>query len=236
MPKIINPLNDDASHILVVDDDSRIRDLLSRYLREHGYRVTTAEHVADARSKIASFAFDLIVLDIMMPGENGLDFAKSLRINSVIPILMLTARSDIDDRVRGLELGVDDYLGKPFEPKELLLRIGSILRRAVPAQLDGIIEAVRFGPFIFHIAKGELRQNEEIVRLTDRERDILRILALAPDGIVPREALSENSIGTNERTVDVQMNRLRRKLEDNPADPQYLQTVRGIGYKLAIDG
>ncbi len=236
MSKNVKPIADDALHILVVDDDSRIRDLLSRYLREHGYRVSTAEHAADARSKLSSFAFDLIVLDIMMPGENGLDFAKSLRLNSVIPILMLTARSDIDDRVKGLELGVDDYLGKPFEPKELLLRIGSILRRAVPAQLEAVMEAVRFGPFSFHIAKGELKHNDELVRLTDRERDILRILAQAPEGIVPREALSENSTGVNERTVDVQVNRLRRKLEDNPADPHYLQTVRGIGYRLAIDG
>ena len=236
MSKNVKSIADDALHILVVDDDSRIRDLLSRYLREHGYRVSTAEHAADARSKLSSFAFDLIVLDIMMPGENGFDFAKSLRLSSIIPILMLTARSDINDRVKGLELGVDDYLGKPFEPKELLLRIGSILRRAVPAQLEAVMEAVRFGPFSFHIAKGELRHNDELVRLTDRERDILRILAQAPEGIVPREALSENSIGVNERTVDVQVNRLRRKLEDNPADPHYLQTVRGIGYKLAIDG
>ena len=236
MSKNVKPIADDALHILVVDDDSRIRDLLSRYLREHGYRVSTAEHAADARSKLSSFAFDLIVLDIMMPGENGFDFAKSLRLSSIIPILMLTARSDINDRVKGLELGVDDYLGKPFEPKELLLRIGSILRRAVPAQLEAVMEAVRFGPFSFHIAKGELRHNDELVRLTDRERDILRILAQAPEGIVPREALSENSIGVNERTVDVQVNRLRRKLEDNPADPHYLQTVRGVGYRLAIDG
>ena len=236
MSKNVKSIADDALHILVVDDDSRIRDLLSRYLREHGYRVSTAEHAADARSKLSSFAFDLIVLDIMMPGENGFDFAKSLRLSSIIPILMLTARSDINDRVKGLELGVDDYLGKPFEPKELLLRIGSILRRAVPAQLEAVMEAVRFGPFSFHIAKGELRHNDELVRLTDRERDILRILAQAPEGIVPREALSENSIGVNERTVDVQVNRLRRKLEDNPADPHYLQTVRGVGYRLAIDG
>ncbi len=236
MPKTVKPLADDAFHILVVDDDSRIRDLLSRYLREHGYRVSTAEHVADARSKLNSFSFDLIVLDIMMPGENGLDFAKSLRLDSVVPIFMLTARSDIDDRVKGLELGVDDYLGKPFEPKELLLRIGSILRRASTIPPDTAIAIINFGPFNFNMVKGELRHHDKIMRLTDRERDILRILAQAPEGIVPREALSENSIGLNERTVDVQINRLRRKLEDNPADPQYLQTVRGIGYKLAING
>ncbi len=236
MPKPSKPLSDDASHILVVDDDSRIRDLLSRYLRDNGYRVSTAEHASDARAKLELLSFDLIVLDVMMPGESGFEFAQNLRATSKVPILMLTAKSDVEDRLKGLELGVDDYLGKPFEPKELLLRIGSILRRTVPAQLDTAKEAVKFGAFTFHMAKGELRQNEELVRLSDRERDILRILAQAPEGIVPRDALAENSFGTNERTVDVQINRLRRKLEDNPADPQYLQTVRGIGYRLAIDG
>jgi two-component system, OmpR family, phosphate regulon response regulator OmpR len=236
MPKLSKPLSDNAAHILVVDDDSRIRDLLSRYLRENGYRVSTAEHASDARAKLELLSFDLIVLDVMMPGENGFEFAKCLRVSSKVPILMLTAKSDVEDRLKGLELGVDDYLGKPFEPKELLLRIGSILRRSVPAQIEAAQEFVRFGAFTFHIAKGELRQNDAIVRLSDRERDILRILAQAPEGIVPRDALFENSIGTNERTVDVQINRLRRKLEGNPADPQYLQTVRGVGYRLAIDG
>jgi two-component system, OmpR family, phosphate regulon response regulator OmpR len=236
MPKSIKPISDDASHILVVDDDSRIRDLLSRYLRENGYRVSTAEHAADAHAKLDLLAFDLIVLDVMMPGESGFEFAQHLRLRSKVPILMLTAKSDIEDRLKGLELGVDDYLGKPFEPKELLLRIGSILRRAIPAQIEAAQEFVRFGAFTFHMAKGDLRRNDEQIRLSDRERDILRILAQSPDGIVPRDALFENSVGANERTVDVQINRLRRKLEDNPADPQFLQTVRGVGYRLAIDG
>ncbi len=234
MAKAIVHLPDDAAHILVVDDDTRIRDLLSRFLREHGYRVSTAEHTMDAKSKLASFAFDLLVLDVMMPGQNGFDFIQSLRKSSDVPVLMLTARSEIGDRLKGLELGADDYLGKPFEPKELLLRIGSILRRSVPAPIEPVLEIVRFGPFSFAPAKGELRSGEDIVHLTEREREILRVLSLAPDGIVPREALSESSPGANERTVDVQINRLRRKLEVDSSDPQFLQTVRGIGYRLAI--
>ena len=229
-------LADDAAHVLIVDDDTRIRELLSRFLRENGYRVTTAEHAADARSKLSSFAFDLLVLDVMMPGETGFDLIKSLRQASEVPVLMLTARSEIGDRLRGLELGADDYLGKPFDPKELLLRIGSILRRSVPPPVQAALEAVRFGPFTFALGKGELRSNGEVVRLTEREREILRILSSAPEGTVPREALAESGSGSNERTVDVQINRLRRKLEHDPSDPQFLQTVRGVGYRLALGG
>lgn len=236
MPKPITVLADDAAHVLIVDDDTRIRELLSRFLRENGYRVTVAEHAADARNKLANFAFDLLVLDVMMPGENGFDLIKALRTDSDVPVLMLTARSDISDRLKGLELGADDYLGKPFDPKELLLRIGNILRRAVPASATPPLEAVKFGPFTFSLGKGELRSGAEAIRLTERERDILRVLAVAPEGIVPREALAESGSGANERTVDVQINRLRRKLEADPSDPQYLQTVRGVGYRLAING
>ena len=229
-------LADDASHILVVDDDTRIRELLSRFLRDNGYRVTTSESAAEARSKLASFAFDLIVLDVMMPGENGFDLIRALREDSDVPVLMLTARSDINDRLRGLELGADDYLGKPFDPKELLLRIGSILRRSVAPSSVPALESVKFGPFTFTLGKGELKSGSEPVRLTEREREILRVLAVAPEGIVQREALAESGNGANERTVDVQINRLRRKIEADPSDPQYLQTVRGIGYRLAISG
>lgn len=234
MSKTVAAIADDAAHVLIVDDDTRIRDLLSRFLREHGYRVTTAETAADARAKLTSLAFDLLVLDVMMPGESGFDLIKSLRANSDVPVLMLTARSEVGDRLRGLELGADDYLGKPFDPKELLLRIGSILRRAVPPPAQLALEAVRFGPFTFAIGKGELRSGGEVIRLTEREREILRILSAAPDGTVPRDALAESGSGANERTVDVQINRLRRKLEADPSDPQFLQTVRGIGYRLAI--
>jgi two-component system phosphate regulon response regulator OmpR len=230
-----NPLSDDAPHILVVDDDRRLRALLSSFLGRNGYRVTAAASAAEARAYLESLEFELIVLDVMMPGESGLSLAASLRETSDIPILMLTARSDAVDRVRGLEAGVDDYLGKPYEPKELLLRIASILRRAraAPVRPDG--SALRFGPFIFFMERGELRHGEEIVRLTEREREILRLLGASPGASVSREALSGPGANAQERTIDVQVNRLRRKIERDPTNPLYLQTARGSGYKLVVD-
>jgi two-component system phosphate regulon response regulator OmpR len=227
---------DDAAHLLVVDDDRRLRKLLARFLSENGYRVTAAESASDARVKLKSFAFDLIILDWMMPGESGVDLARSLRGVSDVPILMLTARTDADDRVAGLEAGVDDYLGKPFETRELLLRVASILRRAQP-KTPPVAEAtsVRFGPFVYQLDRGELRQGEEIVRLTEREREMLTLLARAQGESVPREALAGAGGGSNERAVDVQVNRLRRKIERDPANPQHLQTARGSGYRLLIE-
>ncbi len=225
---------DDAAHLLLVDDDRRIRALLSRYLAARGYRVSAAVDSADARRLMASLAFDLIVLDVMMPGENGIDFARSVRQSSNIPILMLTARSETGDRVRGLEAGADDYLAKPFEPMELALRIASILRRAAPPTLEATPEpSVRFADFIFDIERGDLQNDGQSVRLTDRERNMLQVLARAMGEPVSREALASD--GANERTIDVQINRLRRKIERDPANPQYLQTARGAGYRLAVD-
>ncbi|MGQ3673021.1 response regulator [Xanthobacter sp. TB0136] len=229
-------LPDEAPHLLVVDDDNRIRSLLSRLLIENGYRVTTAASAAEARGRLEGLTFDLLVLDVMMPGESGLDLARSLRQTSSVPILMLTARSDTEDRISGLEAGVDDYVAKPFEPRELLLRIGSILKRALPPPQKAI-ESVRFGEFTFHLERGELTRDGEMVRLTERERDMLRTLAEEPGETVPRLALAGGSGGggiTSERAVDVQVNRLRRKLEKDPANPVYLQTVRGIGYRLVV--
>ena len=234
MARISIPIADDAPHVLVVDDDSRIRSLLSRFLQSNGYRVTTAAHAGEAREHLRGLAFDLLVLDVMMPGENGFDLAKSLRVTSAVPILMLTARVDLDDRLKGLEIGADDYLGKPFDPRELLLRINGILRRvtaAPPVVAPTGPEAVRFGPFQFHLARGELRQGEDSVRITNRERD----LAQALGGTVPRDMLADSDSAANERTIDVQINRLRRKIEVDAANPAYLQTVRGIGYRLAVD-
>jgi len=228
------PLADDAPHLLVVDDDRRIRDLLSRFLSTEGYRVTTADTAADARAKLRSLSFDLLVLDVMMPGENGFDFAKALRAESSVPILMLTARDAAESRIRGLEMGADDYLSKPFEPRELSLRIGNILKRTQPSAPPAPAEQVGFGPFVFHIGRGELRQGEDTIRLTDREREMLRILAATPGETVSRMALAGNGGSVNERAVDVQVNRLRRKIERNPADPRFVQTVRGIGYRLVI--
>ena len=224
---------DDAPHLLVVDDDRRIRDLLSRFLASEGYRVTTAETALDARAKLKGLSFDLLVLDVMMPGETGFDLAKAIRGDSNVPILMLTARDAAESRIRGLEIGADDYLSKPFEPRELSLRIANILKRAQPAA-PSPAESVRFGPFVYHLARGEVRKGEVIIRLTDREREMLRILAHSPGETVPRLSLAGNGGSVSERAVDVQVNRLRRKIEHNPANPLFVQTVRGIGYRLVI--
>ena len=228
---------DNAAHLLLVDDDRRIRALMSRYLTARGYRVTTAENAADARNRLRSLSFDLIILDVMMPGESGVDFAVSIRKESQIPILMLTALSEARDRVRGLEVGADDYLAKPFEPKELSLRIASILRRAAPpSALAGAAQAfLRFGDFIFEVERGELRQGPEVVRLTERERFMLQLLGRTPGEPVSREALAGDGGLVNERTIDVQINRLRRKIETDSANPAFLQTARGAGYRLVVE-
>jgi len=229
------PPRDDAPHVLVVDDDRRLRALLSSFLRKYGYRVTAAASAAEARAFLHGLAFEIIVLDVMMPGENGLDLAASLRQRSQIPILMLTARSDAVDRVRGLEVGVDDYLGKPYEPRELLLRIASILRRTRSGAVAPEEVVLRFGPFQFYSERGELRHGDELIRLTEREREILRLLGASPGASVSREALTSPGASAQERTIDVQINRLRRKIERDPTNPLYLQTARGSGYKLVVD-
>jgi two-component system phosphate regulon response regulator OmpR len=227
------PLADDAPHLLVVDDDRAIRDLLSRFLNREGYRVTTADTAADARAKLEGLRFDLLILDVMMPGETGFDLARSIRTTSGVPILMLTARAEKESRIAGLELGADDYVAKPFEPRELSLRIANILKRASPPPAPAP-ESVRFGPFVFHIGRGELRRGEEAIHLTDRERDMLRMLAAAPGETVTRLALAGGGCSPGERAVDVQVNRLRRKIEVDPANPLLVQTVRGIGYRLVV--
>jgi len=230
MARALSAPSDAAPHLLVVDDDRRIRDLLLRFLLAEGYRVTTAETAAEARAKLGGLSFDLLILDVMMPGETGFELARAIRVSSGVPILMLTARDEAENRIKGLELGADDYLAKPFEPRELLLRIANILKRQLPAGPP--IESVRFGDFVFHIGRGELRRGEEIVHLTDREREMLGALAARPGETVPRLALAGNGHGVNERAVDVQVNRLRRKIERDPANPLLVQTVRGIGYRL----
>ena len=224
-------LADDAPHLLVVDDDRRIRDLLSRFLLAEGYRVTTANTAADARAKLAGLRFDLLILDVMMPGESGFELTRSLRATSSVPILMLTVRGEAESRIQGLESGADDYVGKPFEPRELSLRVASILKRARPAATPAV-ESVRFGDFVFHVARGELKRGDEVIHLTDRERDMLRLLAATPGETVTRLALAGNGGTIGERAVDVQINRLRRKIEHDPANPLFVQTVRGIGYRL----
>jgi two-component system phosphate regulon response regulator OmpR len=223
---------DDAPHLLLVDDDRRIRDLLSRFLAGEGFRVTTAKDARDARAKLLGLHFDLLILDVMMPGETGFDLARAIRIESSVPIVMLTARHEAESRIEGLQIGADDYVAKPFEPRELLLRIGNILKRAMPALPTAKLESISFGPYVYHLERGELRQGDEIIHLTDREREMLRVLAQAPGETVPRGALTGGGGGANERAVDVQINRLRRKIEHDPANPLFLQAVRGIGYRL----
>lgn len=224
----------EARHILVVDDDARLRDLLRKYLTENGYRVTTAADAADARSRLAGLTFDLIVLDVMMPGENGLDLTRSLRRDNPIPILLLTAMGETEDRIAGLERGADDYLSKPFEPRELLLRITMILRRAQPA--SGNRTEIRMGDCRFDPGPGELRRGETRIGLTTAEISLLRILAAHAGRTLSRETLMQASgISGNMRTIDVQVTRLRRKIEPDVKLPRYLQTVRGQGYVLLAD-
>ncbi|MFW2390922.1 MAG: response regulator [Methyloceanibacter sp.] len=221
--------DDNAPHILVVDDDSRIRDLLARYLHDHGFRVTTAIDAETARASMRGLSYDLLILDVMMPKESGIDFAKALRENNQVPILMLTARAEPEQRIEGLETGVDDYLAKPFDPRELLLRVGNILRRGTSTPATG---EIRMGDFVFHVSRGELQRDGETVRLTERERELLRYFARHPGTPVSRHELAKGSDSGGERAVDVQINRLRRKIENDPTNPVYLQTVRGKGYIL----
>jgi len=225
------PLRDDAPHILVVDDDRRIRELLKQYLADHGNRVTTAGDAAEARARLRGLAFDLIILDVMMPGETGLELAASLRRTSIVPILMLTARAEPVDRIEGLEIGVDDYLAKPFEPKELLLRMENILRRQ--GRPDSAPE-ILIGVHRFQIDKGELCRDGDIVKLTSRERDLLRLFAQAPGRTFSRHELAQSG-DSNTRSVDVQITRLRRKIEPDPKHPVHLLTIRGAGYALFCD-
>ena len=225
--------DDDAPHLLVVDDDTRIRNLLKQYLTENGFRVTVAGNAGEARRKLAGLDFDLLVLDVMMPGESGVDLTKSLRAEKNVPILMLTALSETDSRILGLEAGADDYLPKPFDPRELILRINNILRRGGPATTPKVEQLV-FGPYTFQIARRELKRGGEALKLTDREQEILAIFAARAGETIPRHELVGDDSEVGERTIDVQINRLRRKIETDPANPLFVQTVRGIGYRLVV--
>ena len=226
---------DDLPHILVVDDDRRIRSLLQSFLMENGFRISAAASAAEARERMRIVAFDLVVLDIMMPGESGLSLTQSLRAEgNAVPVLMLSALAEPSDRIAGLETGSDDYLTKPFEPRELLLRIRGLLRRQQEQPPRSRAE-VAFGPFTFHVQRGELRKGQELVRLTSREREFLRTLAANAGNPVARADLAPETSEEGARSVDVQMVRLRQKIEDDPSNPLYLQTVRGTGYVLHVD-
>ena len=225
---------DTAAHILIVDDDARIGDLLKRYLGDNGYRVTVSKSAEEARRAAAGLAFDLMVLDVMMPGESGFDYLAELRKTSIIPVIMLTARGEASDRIAGLESGANDYLGKPFEPRELLLRIDNILR-ANQQTRGGPVDTVDFGSFSFALSRRELTRDGQIVKLTEREREILAMLAARPNATVSRLDLLGDDPNKTDRAIDVQMTRLRRKIEEDPGSPAYLQTVRGVGYRLVSD-
>jgi two-component system phosphate regulon response regulator OmpR len=224
------------AHILVVDDDARLRGLLSRYLAGEGFRVTAAEDAADARTKLRSINPDLLVLDVMMPGESGLELTAALRRESGhdLPVLLLTARGGPEDRIAGFEAGADDYLGKPFEPRELVLRIRAMLRRATPPAADALAGPLRLGALEFDAERGELRDEAGLVRLTGGESALLTALARKPNEVLSREdiaaALEMDDAG--ERAIDVQVTRLRRKIEADPREPRFLHTVRGRGYVL----
>jgi two-component system phosphate regulon response regulator OmpR len=221
-------------HLLVVDDDERLRGLLHRYLTSNGYRVTAAADAAAARALMKSIAFDLLVLDVMMPGESGFDLTKSLRTHSQVPILILTAKGDAEDRIAGLELGADDYLPKPFEPRELLLRVGALLRRATPPARSAHAE-VRMGDAVYDPERGQLRLKGKPVHLTSSEAALLQLFAANAGRSFSRTDLCTRLGVSLERSIDVQVTRLRRKIEEDPKLPLYLQTVRGVGYVLVPD-
>ena len=227
-------MSDPEPHLLVVDDDARLRELLRRYLSENGFRVTTAADAAEARAQLARFAFDLVVLDVMMPGESGLELTRSLRRSDDVPVLLLTAMAEPEDRVNGLEQGAGDYLSKPFEPRELVLRIRNLLQRRPTA--EAAPREIRFGGCRFDLARNELFRGGDPIHLTAAEAGLLSNLAQKAGEAVSREELSLSAqFSGNVRSVDVQMTRLRRKIERDPRFPRYLQTVRGTGYVLKPD-
>jgi two-component system phosphate regulon response regulator OmpR len=228
------PPANEGFHILVVDDDERLRALLQRFLSAGGLRVSVAADAAEARALMKSMAFDLLILDVMMPGESGLDFARDLRARSQIPILMLTARGEAEHRIAGLEHGADDYLPKPFEPRELLLRAENLLRRATPAQRSPHRE-VHMGDAIFDPERGQLRKKGKPVHLTTSEAALLRLFAINAGRSFSRADLCMRLGVALERSIDVQVTRLRRKIEEDPKMPIYLQTVRNVGYVLVPD-
>ncbi|MEP2641524.1 response regulator [Roseobacter sp.] len=233
-------MSDMDAHLLIVDDDERIRTLLQKFLMRNGFLVTAARDAAHARRILSGLDFDLIVLDVMMPGEDGLELTKSLRETRAVPILLLTAKGDTGNRIEGLEAGADDYLAKPFEPKELLLRINAILRRMPDAPADQATPKVLgLGGIRYDMERGEMWQGEDLVRLTATEMQLMKIFSAECNAPISRaklvEELGRDRGQAQERAVDVQITRLRRKIEEDPKQPRYLQTVRGAGYMLAPD-
>ena len=236
MKKILLPdlkINNSKDHLLIVDDDKRIRELIKDYLLDDCFYISTASSALEARIKLENFVFSLIILDITMPGEDGLSLTKSIRRENDVPILLLTARGDPQDRILGFESGADDYLAKPFEPRELLLRIKSILKRKKPS-IKNDKSQIAMGNVNFDLSRGELRKDNKAIKLTSTELTLLKILASKQGITVPRLKLS-NETGVSERSIDVQVTRLRKKIEVDPKNPRFLQTVWGSGYTLMPD-
>lgn len=226
-------MQNSLAQILVIDDDTRLRNLLTKYLGENGFNVMSAQDTREARELMKSNKFDILIVDVMMPEENGIEFTKSVRETSKLPILMLTAKGNSSNRIDGLEAGADDYMPKPFEPKELLLRINNILKRSGNLVVKNEEQNIcKFGNFEFNFADLRLKRQGEFIHITESEAKILTILCKNLGNVVPREKLSEIMGGIDERSIDVQITRLRRKIEDNPKQSHFLQTVRNQGYIL----
>ena len=225
-------MNKNSFHILVVDDDDRIRELVKQYLEEEGFIVNTAINASDAKKKLKIIKFDILILDIMMPGQSGLSLTKEIKKNSQMPIILLTAKGEAGDRIEGLEFGADDYLGKPFEPKELLLRINNILNKI---QKPILSDEIYIGTTLIDLKKLNIKMNNKITKINPQEKKVLKKMLEAPGKIFSRSDIGKIINISKERTIDVMITRLRQKIESNPKNPKHLQTIRGSGYVLWIE-
>ena len=225
-------MNKNIFHILVVDDDDRIRELVKEYLEENQFLVTTAKDALDAKKKLEIIKFDILILDIMMPGESGLSLTKEIKKNNTTPIILLTAKGETQDRIKGLELGADDYLGKPFEPKELLLRIKNILNKT---QVPVLPEEIYIGDVLINLKKLSIKINNQTKKINPQEEKVLEKMLISPGKVFSRDDIGKIINISKERTIDVMITRLRQKIESNPKNPKYLQTIRGSGYVLWIE-
>ena len=225
-------MNKNIFHILLVDDDDRIRDLVKQYLEENKFLITTAKDALDAKKKLDIIKFDILILDIMMPGQSGLSLTQEIKKNNPTPIILLTAKGETQDRIEGLELGADDYLGKPFEPKELLLRINNILNKIKKTALP---EEIYIGKALVNLKKLDIKINNKIKKINPQEKKVLEKMLESPGKIFSRDDIGKIISISKERTIDVMITRLRQKIEVNPKNPKYLQTIRGSGYVLWID-
>tara|TARA_B100000315_G_scaffold247933_1_gene277272 strand:- start:537 stop:1214 length:678 start_codon:yes stop_codon:yes gene_type:complete len=225
-------MNNNIFHILVVDDDDRIKGLVKEYLEENHFLVTTAKDVNDAKKKLEIVKFDILILDIMMPGESGLSLTKYIKKNKPTPIILLTAKGETEDRIRGLELGADDYLGKPFEPKELLLRIKNILNKT---KLHALPEKIYIGKMLINLKKSSIEISNKVKKINPQEKKILEKMLGTPGKVFSRQDIGKIINISKERTIDVVITRLRQKIETNPKYPKYLQTIRGSGYVLWVE-